>query len=66
LIFTYGAAGDRAVVGDINNDGIDDIAITRDYEGMLAWHVDTDRDGLADLIFTYGAAGDRAVVGDIG
>jgi hypothetical protein len=38
-----------------------DIAVFRNG----AWHVDTNRDHVADIIFGYGIAGDVPVVGDI-
>ncbi len=63
--FEYAVAGDRPVVGDIDGDGVDDIAITRHYEGWLVWHCDATGNGSTDLIFAYGVENDRAVVGDI-
>ena len=62
LIFAYGIAGDVPLVGDINQDGTDDIAIFRN--GM--WGVDTTGDHLPDLIFAYGIAGDVPLVGNMG
>jgi hypothetical protein len=61
IIFGYGIPGDLPVVGDINHDGNDDIAIFRDG----SWHVDTTGGHIADIIFGYGIPGDLPVVGDI-
>ena len=55
-------AGDIPLVGDINQDGTDDIAIFRN--GL--WYVDTDGDSVPDLYIWYGIAGDVPLVGDIG
>ena len=61
MFFWYGLPGDDPVVGDINQDGVDDIAVFRDGE----WYVDTTGDHVADLVFWYGVAGVDPVVGDI-
>jgi hypothetical protein len=59
--FWYGLAGDDPVVGDINQDGVDDMAVFRNGR----WYVDTTGDHVADVDFWYGIAGDVPVVGDI-
>ena len=59
--FWYGLPNDVPVVGDINQDGVDDIAVFRDGE----WYVDTTGDHVADVVFWYGEAEDNPVVGDI-
>jgi hypothetical protein len=60
-VFGYGFAGATPLVGDINQDGTDDIAV---YSAPL-WFVDTNGDHLADDVFGYGFAGARPLVGDI-
>ena len=59
--FWYGLPNDVPVVGDINQDGVDDIAVFRDGE----WYVDTTGNHVADTVFWYGLAGLDPVVGDI-
>ena len=59
--FWYGLANDVPVVGDINQDGVDDIAVFRNGE----WYVDTTGDHVSDVVFWYGLADDVPVVGDI-
>lgn len=61
--FAFGAAGDVAVVGDWNGDGIDSIGVFRDGH----WLLDLDGDGVftvADRRVEFGVCGDRPVVGD--
>jgi subtilisin family serine protease len=60
-VFGYGFAGATPLVGDINQDGTDDIAVFCD--GL--WFVDTNGDHLADDVFGYGFAGATPLVGDI-
>ncbi len=62
-VFHYGVAGDRAVAGDWNGDGITTIGIFRDG----AWRLDVDGDGQwtsQDAALAFGQAGDLPVVGD--
>jgi hypothetical protein len=62
-VFHYGTAGDRALVGDWNGDGIATIAVFR--HGV--WHLDVDGDGQfteVDRAFQFGKSGDLPVVGD--
>jgi serine-aspartate repeat-containing protein C/D/E len=62
-VFHYGVAGDRAVVGDWNGDGIDTIGVFRDG----TWWLDVDGDGRftdRDRVVQFGQAGDIPVVGD--
>jgi hypothetical protein len=60
-VFGYGFAGATPLVGDINQDGTDDIAV---FSAPL-WFVDTNGDHLADEVFGYGFAGATPLVGDI-
>ena len=62
MVFLYGASGHVPVVGDINQDGLDDTAVFSD--GL--WFVDTTGNHIADLVFGYGIAGDVPLVGNIG
>ena len=62
ICFKYGILGDKPVVGDINNDGSDDVAILRN-DGWW-WVSNADHSGTA-YKFKYGILGDIPVVGDI-
>lgn len=62
-VFHYGAAGDRAVAGDWNGDGIGNIGI---FNAGI-WHLDMNGDGEftdADKEFKFGEQGDIPIVGD--
>ena len=61
LIFAYGASGNIPVVGDVNQDSVDDVIV---YSNGW-WIADTDGDHVADLGFMYGNAGDIPILGDI-
>jgi hypothetical protein len=61
LYHWYGAADYIPLVGDINNDGINDKILFKD--GM--WYVDTNGDCVVDLYHWYGAADYIPLVGDI-
>jgi hypothetical protein len=68
LLFYYGDPGDVPLVGDMNRDGIVDIAVFR--KGM--WYVNTSVDTItsnnpvgADLDFPYGLGEDVPLVGDM-
>jgi hypothetical protein len=62
-VYLYGDAGDAAIAGDWNGDGIRAIGVFRDG----AWTLDTNADGRldeADRQVAFGAKGDLPVVGD--
>jgi predicted acetyltransferase len=59
--FWFGFAGDLPVVGDINQDGLDDIA----YVHNGAWSVSTNGDNIPEYSFWFGFPGETPVVGDI-
>ncbi|MEO1495700.1 MAG: SdrD B-like domain-containing protein [Planctomycetota bacterium] len=62
-VFHYGTAGDVAIAGDWNGDGLRTIGLFRDGQ----WTLDTNGDGRiddGDRRVAYGRAGDRPVVGD--
>ncbi len=62
-VFRYGTAGDRAVVGDWNGDGIATIGVFRDG----TWYLDVDGNGRwseHDMKVSFGKPGDVPVVGD--
>lgn len=62
-VFLYGTAGDIAVAGDWNGDGIDTVGVFR--SGM--WRLDVDGNGQVtdiDEATSYGRAGDVPIVGD--
>jgi hypothetical protein len=61
LSFWYGFPGDTPVVGDINNDGKDDIAFV--HNG--AWCVSRDGNTIPEYCFWYGYPGDTPLIGDI-
>jgi hypothetical protein len=67
-VFVYGDAppGSIPLVGDINQDGTDDVAVVSvDDGGNYKWSVDTDDDQDTDLTFRYGFEGAIPLVGDI-
>ena len=64
-VFGYGFAGATPLVGDIDQDGTDDIAIVGAYSGNYRWFVDTTGDHVADKVFWFGFAGAIPLVGDI-
>jgi hypothetical protein len=64
-IFGYGFAGATPLVGDIDQDGTDDIAIVGAYGGNYRWFVDTTGDHVADEEFWFGFEGAIPLVGDI-
>ncbi|NAT10716.1 hypothetical protein C4E22_04090 [ANME-1 cluster archaeon AG-394-G06] len=64
-VFGYGFAGAAPLVGDIDQDGTDDIAIVGAYGGNYRWFVDTNGDHVADEEFWFGFEGAIPLVGDI-
>lgn len=60
--FTYGDAGDKPVVGDINQDGVADYGVFRNGD----WYIDTDGDQKTNMKFKFGTVEDIPVVGEIG
>jgi serine-aspartate repeat-containing protein C/D/E len=62
-VFAFGQAGDVAISGDFNGDGISQIAVFNNG----TWTIDSNGDGRLDnrdQQFTFGTAGDIPVVGD--
>ncbi len=59
--WVFGVPGDRVVAGDLNQDGLTDLAVYRSG----AWFVDISRDGVADLFFGFGGTGDTPLLGDV-
>jgi hypothetical protein len=57
----YGLAGDVAVVGDWNGDGVDTIGVFRSGTFFLR---NSNNSGFGDITVAYGQAGDLPVVGD--
>jgi hypothetical protein len=64
-VFCYGFEGAIPLVGDINQDGTDDIAVIGAYGGNYRWFVDTNGDHVADEDFWFGFEGAIPLVGDI-
>jgi hypothetical protein len=61
--FVFGKAGDIAIVGDFNGDGLDEIAIVRGNQVI----VDSNGNGrldVTDRVFEIEGEGDGIVVGD--
>jgi (2Fe-2S) ferredoxin len=57
----FGAPGDSALAGRINNDALADFVVYR--SGI--WYVDTDRNGVADLVANFGGvSGDIPLLAD--
>jgi hypothetical protein len=63
--FLFGDLGDKPVVGDWDNDGIDEIGLHREATGFF-YYRDTLTTGVADGQFFFGDPGDRFVAGDWG
>jgi hypothetical protein len=61
-IFVYGAPGNIPVVGDVNQDGTDDVVV---YLNSGWWIADTTGNHDADTVFMYGNAGDIPILGDV-
>jgi hypothetical protein len=62
IYFRYGILGDKPVVGDVNNNGIDDVVAVRNGE----WWVSKENDhSTTDYSFNYGIPGDIPVIGDV-
>jgi uncharacterized repeat protein (TIGR01451 family) len=57
----YGIAGDKAVTGDWNGDGIDTIGV---FRGGTFFLRNSNNSGFGDTTVAYGQAGDLPVVGD--
>src|SRR4051794_22169527 len=57
----FGVPGDKAVAGDVNGDGLTDIAIFRSGQ----WYIDFNRDGVTDFLVNFGKAGDVPLIGDV-
>jgi hypothetical protein len=62
IFFQYGIPGDKPAVGDVNNDGCNDVVA---YRNTGWWYVDTNGDQVTDESFKYGNPGDIPVVGDV-
>jgi hypothetical protein len=69
--FTFGAAGDRIVVGDWNGDGKSKVGVfrsTHDAANTAVFTLDTNNnhqfDSGADAVFTFGVFTDGIVIGD--
>jgi hypothetical protein len=63
--FLFGDLGDKPVVGDWDNDGIDEIGLHRETTGFF-YYRSTLTTGVADGQFFFGDPGDRFVAGDWG
>ncbi len=63
--FTFGDPGDRAVVGDWDGDGIDEVGLHRESTGYFYYRNTLDT-GIASGGFSFGDPGDRCVAGDWG
>jgi hypothetical protein len=63
--FLFGDLGDKPVVGDWDNDGIDEIGLHRETTGFF-YYRNTLTTGVADGQFFFGDPGDRFVAGDWG
>ncbi len=63
--FTFGNPGDKPVVGDWDDDGIDEVGLHRESTGFFYWR-DSLSTGIADGTMFFGDPGDRFVAGDWG
>ena len=66
LEFWYGFEGSTPLVGDIDWDGTDDIAVVNAYAGNYRWFVDTKFDKTADQEYWFGFDGSIPLAGEIG
>ena len=66
MIFWYGFEGSTPLVGDIDQDGTDDIAVVNAYAGNYRWFVDTKFDKTADQEYWFGFDGSIPLAGEIG
>lgn len=58
----YGLAGDAPVTGDWNGDGVTDLGVYRNNNGVMEFHLE----GITEILgpFSYGVPGDLPVTGD--
>jgi hypothetical protein len=63
--FLFGNPGDKPVVGDWDDDGIDEIGLHRETTGLF-YYRNTLTTGVADGQLFFGNPGDRFVAGDWG
>ena len=61
ILIVYGNAGDQAISGDWNGDGIDTMGI---YRNGVFYLRNSNTTGPADLFFPFGAPGDQPIAGD--
>jgi len=65
VIYNFGIAGDKPVVGDWNGDGFDSIGVVRNAD----WYLDLNGNGVwngavTDGLYSFGAVSDTPIVGD--
>lgn len=65
VIYNFGIAGDKPIVGDWDGDGFDSIGIVRN----ASWYLDLNEDGawsgaVTDGLYSFGAVSDTPIVGD--
>ncbi|MCA9092272.1 MAG: hypothetical protein KDA68_02200 [Planctomycetaceae bacterium] len=65
VIYNFGIAGDKPVVGDWNGDGFDSIGVVRNAN----WYLDLNGNGVwngavTDGLYSFGAVSDTPIVGD--
>lgn len=63
--FLFGDAGDKPVVGDWDDDGVDEIGLHRESTGFFYFRSTLDT-GIASDQFFFGNPGDRFIAGDWG
>jgi 5'-nucleotidase len=61
--FVFGDPGDEPFVGDLNGDGVDQVALHRDTTGLVYWR-NTLTTGFADVSFIWGNPSDIVFAGD--
>jgi hypothetical protein len=61
IALNYGLPGDRPVMGDWNNDGVDTIGI---YRGGTFYLRNSNTNGFAEIIFSLGNPGDMPIAGN--
>jgi hypothetical protein len=63
MVFYLGNAGDVAIAGDWNGNGVDTTGVFRPSNGII-FLKNSNSTGFADIALNYGVPGDRPVVGD--
>jgi hypothetical protein len=61
--YYFGVPGDKAFVGDFDQDGIDEVGLHRESTGLVYFRY-THTQGIADQSFIFGDPGDKIIAGE--